>query len=254
MTTLDPSWLTPEAAAALARLAGAPSPRLSRWWQSQGKKLKAVVAQLFEDKEFSRIFDLSRDFLIVSWRLRTENEHRAKALDFHEEATETREAVPSREAVQTVLREHFYPALVTAAMVASPKWAHAYGERRMMSFFGALLPLAASVRLVEPGSGRDVYTPIASATRAQLLSGCPSSRPRYTVGTASELWSRKRLTSSTDSPTSRRSLAAAWRRMCTPAGGRPARNGVRRAGRSMLLRPVKGPIWGGWGPIFVLDA
>jgi hypothetical protein len=38
------------------------------------------------------------------------------------------------------------------------------------------------------------------------------------------------------------------------SGGRPARNGVRRAGRSMLLRPVKGPVWGGWGPIFMLDA
>ncbi len=40
--------------------------------------------------------------------------------------------------------------------------------------------------------------------------------------TANELWSRKRLTCSTDSPASRRSLAAEWRKMWTPAGGSPA--------------------------------
>ena len=40
--------------------------------------------------------------------------------------------------------------------------------------------------------------------------------------TASELWSRNWLTDSTDSPTSRRSLAAVWRRTWTPEGGRPA--------------------------------
>ena len=44
--------------------------------------------------------------------------------------------------------------------------------------------------------------------------------------TASELWSRNWLTDSTDSPTSRRSLAAVWRRTWTPEGGRPAKREV----------------------------
>ena len=39
--------------------------------------------------------------------------------------------------------------------------------------------------------------------------------------TASELWSRKRLTCSIDSPASRRSLAAECRKMWTPAGRSP---------------------------------
>lgn len=42
----------------------------------------------------------------------------------------------------------------------------------------------------------------------KVRSVSPSSRLRYTVVTASELWSRKLLTSSIDAPASRRSFAA----------------------------------------------
>ena len=45
---------------------------------------------------------------------------------------------------------------------------------------------------------------------------------KYVVVTAKLLWSRKRDTSSIDSPASRRSLAAECLKMCTPASGRPA--------------------------------
>ena|GEM_PF-6131946 len=54
------------------------------------------------------------------------------------------------------------------------------------------------------------------------VSSCPSRRLRYTDVTASEEWSRNRLTSSTDSPASLRSFAAACRKTWTPAGGSPA--------------------------------
>ena len=47
-------------------------------------------------------------------------------------------------------------------------------------------------------------------------------RGKYVVVTASELWSRNRLTSSMDSPASRRSFAALWRKMWTPDSGSPA--------------------------------
>ena len=70
--------------------------------------------------------------------------------------------------------------------------------------------------------------PMLSATRSQVVSLSPSSCRRYTVVTANELWSRKRLTCSTDSPASRRSLAAEWRKMWTPVGRRPAALKYRR--------------------------
>jgi hypothetical protein len=66
------------------------------------------------------------------------------------------------------------------------------------------------------------YIPIAVATCCQVMSRSPSNRLKYTVVTARELWSRNRLTCSTDSPASRLSLAAEWRKIWTPDGGSPA--------------------------------
>jgi hypothetical protein len=58
-----------------------------------------------------------------------------------------------------------------------------------------------------------VQTPIDSATRSQEWSSTPSSLRRYVVVTASDEWSKKALTVSTDSPASRLSFAAEWRRI-----------------------------------------
>src|SRR5215216_1714038 len=63
---------------------------------------------------------------------------------------------------------------------------------------------------------------ITAAIFSQLRSSCPSSRRRYVVAVARLLWSRKRDTSSTDSPASRLSFAAECLKMWTPPGGRPA--------------------------------
>ena len=68
--------------------------------------------------------------------------------------------------------------------------------------------IAAKAKIVRHRVTRWAYTPSATATCAQAVSRSPSSCRRYTVVTASELWSRKRLTCSIDSPASRRSLAA----------------------------------------------
>ena len=83
-------------------------------------------------------------------------------------------------------------------------------------------------------SADTLQTPIASATFPQLSSVCPSSLRRYTVVTASDEWSRNWLTDSIDSPASRRSLAAVWRRMWTPDGRRlPAESALEhRVGRT----------------------
>ena len=68
--------------------------------------------------------------------------------------------------------------------------------------------IAAKAKIVRHRVTRWAYTPSATATCAQAVSRSPSSCRRYTVVTASELWSRKRLTCSIYSPASRRSLAA----------------------------------------------
>jgi hypothetical protein len=70
--------------------------------------------------------------------------------------------------------------------------------------------------------------PMASATRSQEWSSTPSSLRRYVVVTASDEWSRNALTVSTDSPASRLSFAALWRRICSPVGWRPAATRYRR--------------------------
>ena len=82
--------------------------------------------------------------------------------------------------------------------------------------------IAAKAKIVRRRVTRWAYTPSATATCSQAVSRSTSSCRRYTVVTASELWSRKRLTCSIDSPASRRSLAAECRKMWTPAGRSPA--------------------------------
>ncbi len=60
---------------------------------------------------------------------------------------------------------------------------------------------------------------VAWEEKADFKGGFAPAAGRWLFG---ELWSRNWLTDSTDSPTSRRSLAAVWRRRWTPESGRPA--------------------------------
>ena len=108
-------------------------------------------------------------------------------------------------------------------------------EKRFANRAGEVskMPGFEEFQLLRPSDGREVclvYTRWSSeeafnnwVNSAAFQHGHKTHSSQGPVGTASELWSRKRLTSSMDSPMSRRSFAAEWRKTCTPASGSPAR-------------------------------
>ena len=63
-------------------------------------------------------------------------------------------------------------------------------------------------RLARAFAGRNVGSVVSSVACAKAVSRSPFSCRRYTVVTAKELWSRQRLTCSTDSPASSPNFAA----------------------------------------------
>ena len=102
-----------------------------------------AVAAAFDDGEFLRLFDLAVGFSVQSARIQRKSERLVKGLEVTGslgDAAILRSRWPGRRAkTEAAAREHFLPAVVAAAVAASPRLAQVYRERRLSEFLGALV-------------------------------------------------------------------------------------------------------------------
>jgi len=102
-----------------------------------------AVAAAFDDAEFCRLFALAVGFTVQSERIRRASERRVAALEATGslgDALLLQAQWPQRRArTEAAARERFLPAVVAAAMSASPRLAQVYRERRLSVLLGALV-------------------------------------------------------------------------------------------------------------------